>query len=152
MKVNILKIRQDFKLPEKGSEFAGGWDLTAAVVEHIADDLVVIKLGFCLQPPSNHKVTIVPRSSITKTKWVLTNSPALIDPDYNGEVMLKFRCIPNNLMTRVLTGRAFEEFPYKVGDRCAQMYLEKIIPIEFVEVPYIESSKRGDGGFGSTGK
>ena len=70
--------------------------------------------------------------------------------------MLRFKGIPTNIdtlvniqNTQVLT---YDDFPYNIGDRVGQMYLEKIIPIEFEEVNSLVETKRGSGGFGSTGK
>jgi dUTPase len=87
---------------------------------------------------------------------VLQNSPCLGDEDYTGEYVLKFRCIPTLGGLSSFTGNISlypgEEFPYKPGDRIAQMYLEEVIPIEFEEVEELSNTERGDGGFGSTGR
>jgi dUTP pyrophosphatase len=45
----------------------------------------------------------------------------------------------------------FIPFPYKEGDRVAQIYFEKVIQAEFEEVEELSDTERGKGGFGSTG-
>ena len=46
----------------------------------------------------------------------------------------------------------YQNFPYQVGDRVGQIYLETVIPIDFSLVDELSDTPRGDGGFGSTGK
>lgn len=149
MQIEFKKLNENASFPERASEFAGGWDVKVTEIEKVSEDFVICKLGFALSLPNNYKLTIVPRSSLTKTHWVLQNSPCLIDEDYRGEVQLRFRCIPSNYGYNTLL---YENFPFEVGDRVGQVYLEEVIPIEFVEVNELSESKRGDGGFGSTNK
>ena len=85
----------------------------------------------------------------------MQNSPGQIDSDYRGEWMIKFEAIPLDVNT---TGRGsllstkftLNPFPYKVGDRVAQIFFERVIPMEFEEVEELSTSDR-KGGFGSTG-
>ena len=107
----------------------------------------------------------MPRSSLTGTQWVIQNSPGLGDPDYRGEYQVRFRAFPDKALIPSETFRKLSEtnlqenytalrypkFPYKVGDRVAQMYIEEIIPIEFEEVAELSETVRGAGGFGHTG-
>lgn len=164
MKVQFQKLHPNAVLPKQGSELAGGWDVVATEVIEKEPGFVVCKLGFALQPPTNYKVTLVPRSSLTGTQWVVQNSPGLGDPDYRGEYQVRFRAFPVDFhytpgngvygpggygpKTRLI----YPEFPYKPGERVAQMYIEEIIPIEFEEVDELSVTERGVGGFGHTGK
>lgn len=155
MKVDFKKINEKAIIPCRASEFAGGWDVVATEIEHVSKNFVICKLGFALALPSGYKLTLVPRSSLTKTNWVLQNSPGLGDEDYRGEYQFRFRCIPISI------NRSFgfndidlnyEKFPFEVGDRVGQIYLEEVIPIEFNIVEELSDSVRGEGGFGHTGK
>lgn len=146
IKIKIKKLHPNAVIPKQASELAGGWDVTCTEIIQEADDFVICKLGFALQPPPNYKITLVPRSSITKTNWILQNSPGLGDPDYLGEYQYRFRCIPNVSPNPF----KYQEFPYKIGDRIGQLYLEEIIPINFVEVEELSDTERGTQGFGST--
>jgi dUTP pyrophosphatase len=115
-----------------------------------ADDFVICKLGFALGIPEGYKLTLVPRSSLTKTTWILQNSPGLGDCDYTGEYQFRFRAIPTGFDT--YTGLPmYTNFPFSEGERIGQVYLEEVIPMEFQEVDELRVTDRGDGGFGSTG-
>lgn len=148
VKVSYKKLRDNAIIPFAATKLSGGWDVTASEVERVADDLVVVRLGLAMQPEEGYRLMFSPRSSFTKHNWVLQNSPALGDADYLGEYMLKFRAIP--LVSDIIGSLSYEDFPYDVGDRCAQMYLERIIYPNFVEVEEFENHTDRVGGFGST--
>jgi dUTP pyrophosphatase len=153
VKIKFKKFNKNAQFPKKATEFAGGWDVTVTEIIKEANDFVICKLGFGLQPPINYKVTLVPRSSLTKTKWILQNSPGLGDPDYLGEYQYRFRAIPDQIDVRDWSSDLiYEDFPFKLGDRIGQIYLEEIIPIEFEEVEELSTTERGVQGFGSSGK
>jgi dUTP pyrophosphatase len=159
MQVKIKKIHKDATIPKQATELAGGWDVTATEIEQVSDDLVICKLGFALQLPPNHRLILVPRSSITKTKWILQNSPGLGDADFLQEYQFRFRALPENWEDRIVglscssslkTTLSYPQFPYEVGDRIGQVYLEEVIPIEFEEVEEFDFSN-DRGGYGHTG-
>lgn len=156
MEVKIKRLHKDAAIPKQATELAGGWDVVATEIIQEANDFVICKLGFSLQPPPNYKITLVPRSSLTKTKWILQNSPGLGDADYTGEYQFRFRAIPENWNCRERTMHygnfEYPEFPFEVGERIGQVYLEEVIPIEFIEVDELSSTERGSGGYGSTNK
>jgi dUTP pyrophosphatase len=156
MLVKIKKIHPDAVMPKQATEYAGGWDVVATEIEEVYPGYVICKLGFAMQPPVGYKVTLVPRSSITKTPWLIQNSPGLGDCDFTEEYQLRFRCLPVsrqlfdmfslfNLFSKVIS-----PFPYKKGDRIGQIYLEEVIPIEFEAVDELVEYGRGLG-YGSTG-
>lgn len=152
MKVKFKKLHPNATHPKQATEFAGGWDVTATEIIQESDDFVICKLGFALGLPAGYKLTLVPRSSLTKTKWVVQNSPGLGDEDFLFEYQFRFRCIPtivNHIGTGELIHTYHEGFPYKVGDRIGQVYLEEVIPIEFEDVDDLGETARL-GGYGST--
>jgi dUTP pyrophosphatase len=67
---------------------------------------------------------------------------------------MRFRAIPSDTKDDMLGNwyLDYENFPYKAGDRIGQMFLEKVINIEFNEVKELSETERGEGGFGSTGR
>ena len=166
MLVKLKKLHPDAIIPQRMTALSGGWDVAATEIIQESSNFVICKLGFALQPPPNYKITLVPRSSLTKTNWVVQNSPGLGDADYLGEYQYRFRCIPSEVKVGIKThynGHGFsynedvylltyEEFPFKVGDRIGQIYLEEVIPIEFEEVEELSDTERGTGGFGSTNR
>lgn len=151
MKLKFKRLHMNAEIPKQGTEFSGGWDVTSTNIEKEAEDFVVCKLGFALEIPNGYKLTLVPRSSLTKTKWILQNTPGLGDSDYRGEYQYRFRALP---LCGTLINNSFEypEFPYKEGERIGQIYLEEVIPLEFEEVDELSDTSRGEGGFGSTNK
>jgi dUTP pyrophosphatase len=153
IKIKFKKFHKNAQFPKKATELAGGWDVIVTEIIKKSDDFIICKLGFGLQPPPNYKITLVPRSSLTKTKWLLQNSPGLGDPDYLGEYQYRFRAIPDQIDVRDWSSDLiYEDFPFKLGDRIGQIYLEEIIPIEFEEVEELSTTERGAQGFGSSGK
>lgn len=141
MKVKFKKLKENAKLPTRGSEEAGAYDVYATSIEFIGRDTFSYGLGFAVEIPKGYRLMIVPRSSFTKTNYLMQNTPAIIDSDFRGEISLRFRAL-NDMRVP----------PYAVGDRIAQCYLEKVIDIDFEEVSELNDSERGVGGYGSTGK
>lgn len=143
IQVKFKKLHPDAKLPTKGSEHAGAWDVYCTEVEQKGEDKFIVKLGFALEFSENYRVMIQPRSSITKTGLIMQNTPGLGDADYRGEYQMRFYSPVWEYDT---------PFPYKPGDRVGQLYFERIIHVDWEETTELTDSDRGEGGFGSTGK
>ena len=143
LKIKLQKVTEDARMPIKGSEHAAAYDVYAHSITETGGK-VKVGLGFKTEIPKGYKGIVVPRSNLTKFRWVLNNSYGVIDSDYRGEWMAIFTLIDNS-------DTDSDEFPYGVGDRVAQIYFEEVLPISFDVVPELEQSERGDGGFGSTG-
>lgn len=153
MLIKYKKLRENATIPIKATKMSGGLDVVAAHIECSIDGLFTVYTGLAMQPPEGYMIRMSPRSSFTKYAWALNNSPILGDPDYTGEYILQFQPLLAKFVNRE-NGEEFighENFPYKVGDRVAQMWLEKIHPIEFEEGE-LENITDRIGGFGSTGK
>jgi dUTP pyrophosphatase len=152
MKIEYVKANELAKEPILGSELAGGYDVRITEMKHLKNGKVWCKLGLKMAIPEGYRLMLIPRSSITKSGYVLQNSVGLIDADFRGEVQARFIAYPNGIK---LQDNALElvypTFPYEVGDRVGQVYLEKIIPIEWEEVNVLSETERGEGGHGSTG-
>jgi dUTP pyrophosphatase len=125
------------------SEAAAGMDVCAAVDEPIAlepGDVQRVPTGLFLAVPEGYEVQVRPRSGLALAHGlVVVNSPGTIDSDYRGEVGV----IVGNV------GR--EPFTITRGLRIAQLV---VAPVERAEVRLVEElpdSRRGDGGFGSSG-
>ncbi|MGC9948322.1 MAG: dUTP diphosphatase [Bryobacteraceae bacterium] len=143
MKIRIRRLRDDAVLPAyaHGPEEDAGLDLRAvegAVLEPGKPHLVAT--GLSIEVPPGYEAQIRPRSGLAaKHAITLPNSPATIDPGYRGEI----RVILLNL------GRE----PYEIhpGDRIAQMVIARYEAIEWEEGE-LNESRRGEGGFGSSGR
>lgn len=149
LKVKFKKLHKDAVIPKVATKDAACVDVIATEIKQDGPFRIVY-LGFSTEIPKGYKMCIAPRSSFTQKGWVMQNSPAQIDSDYRGEWMVKFEAIP----VEVNEGTSiflYEYFPYKVGERCAQCWLEKVEEFEFEEVEELSNTDRGDGGFGHTG-
>ena len=97
----------------------------------------------------------MPRSSVSKYNLVLANSIGLIDADYRGEVLIRFKYIWQPEDYKLNTYNKLEGTPnleriYKKGDKICQLKVTKVEHAEFVLVDQLDSTQRGEGGFGST--
>jgi dUTP pyrophosphatase len=147
MNVKIKAERENFRMPVRSTPKAACYDLFAAKIAFNEEgDKATIYLGFSMEPEPGWKAILVPRSNITKTNWAMLNSPGQIDEDYRGEVQMRLTFIPKaNCKSSVM------EFPFKEGERVAQLYFEKVNPVEFNLVEILSDTDRGSGGFGHTG-
>ncbi len=143
MKIRIQRLRPDAELPHyaHGPDEDAGLDLRAVervILEPGAPQTV--GTGLSIELPPGYEAQIRPRSGLAlKHAITLPNSPATIDPGYRGEI----RVILLNL------GReAYEIHP---GDRIAQMVIARYEAIEWEEGE-LNESRRGAGGFGSSGR
>ena len=145
MKLKIKKLHPEAVIPKKATEDAAGIDLTA-VSEKMeltsTGPIVTYGTGLAMQIPKNHVGLLFQRSSVTtKTTLSLGNAVGVIDSDYRGEVMLKFRNVAFQAGTK-----------YNVGDRVGQLVILELPKYEIEEVNDLTDTKRGEGGFGSTDK
>jgi dUTP pyrophosphatase len=155
MFTNIIKFKKlnpDIPLPARGTVSSGCWDVVVSelIVEKFGK--VTVKLGFATEFNDAYCMQMVPRSGISKSRYLMANSPGQIDADYRGEWMMKFTAVPE---VKVVDGEVkvhYGVFPYSKGERVGQIYLRKVVPAEFHEVKELSDSGRGQGGFGSTGQ
>lgn len=143
--MKIVKLRKSAKIPTRGSEQAAGYDLYAATDgEYIGNNQFKYLTAISLEIPKGYVGLIAPRSSIYKTNLRQANQPGVIDSDYRGEIAFIFDYI----------GGEFYGDPtvYKKGDRIGQIIFVKHAQAKFQEVKSLIKTKRGKGGFGSTGR
>ena len=155
VKIEFKVLDEKCTIPSQGTAFSGGWDVTCTEIVQTNKSQAICKLGFAVAIPDGYKLTLLPRSSITKTSWVMQNSPGLIDSDYRGECQMRFRAIPTGIEPNPdndYPSLCYDDFPFKVGDCIGQVYLEEVIPIIFQQVDELSKTVRGEGGFGSTTK
>lgn len=140
--VKFKALRPDVCVPAKATDDAACYDLV------LPDDIVLppqqvtkVGLGFAMELPKGYHAKLFLRSSTGKnTRLRLGNGTGIIDADYRGEVCALIDNISG------LFARAFK------GDRLVQMMIDKNIAVSFVPTEELEETKRGAGGFGSTGK
>lgn len=98
-----------------------------------------IPTGIYLEIPNGYECQVRSRSGLAKEGICVINSPGTIDSDYRGEI-----CI-------LLINHSDYAYQINHGDRIAQLVFNKVEQPEFYVVDQLESTDRGEGGFGSTG-
>jgi dUTP pyrophosphatase len=93
---------------------------------------------------------LYPRSSISKTPLVQTNSVGIIDKDYRGNIMGKVVCIET--IDRNFDNDVIQTHKFNSGDRLFQLCSSDLSPFDLELVNELTLTERGEGGFGSTGK
>jgi dUTPase len=181
MKIQVLKndtYQSVDNLPKKGTDRATGFDVVVTgepeIVGEQYDNGTYKRVDY-IQYKTNLKLAVqkerifsnfghtdldydilaFPRSSVSKYNLVLANCIGLIDADYRGEVLLRFKYIwqPEDYKIRtdnLLEGYVNSTKLYNKGDKVCQLKVTKVENVEFVLVYELDSTTRGDGGFGST--
>ena len=130
-------------VPKRGHKTDAGIDLTAMSVEQKRPDVFFFDTGISVQISDGYYVEIVPRSSITKTDFILANSVGIIDPDYRGRIFIPLRYIGSDDAKKAAKRLLLK--------RIAQMLIRKLESCQIEIVEALENTVRGKGGFGSTG-
>ncbi len=143
MKVKIKKLCSDAVIPSYQSSSAAGADLYAANDSDIKikkGQTVFIKTGIAMQIPEGYVGLIYARSGLaTKMGLAPANKVGVIDSDYRGEIMV------------ALHNHGENDATVKKGERIAQIVIAPYLTADFEEGE-LDSTERGEGGFGSTGK
>ncbi|SIQ94766.1 MULTISPECIES: dUTP diphosphatase [unclassified Bosea (in: a-proteobacteria)] len=133
----------DLPLPAYETEGAAGLDLRAALEEPVvlaAGGRMLVPTGLALQLPDGFEGQVRPRSGLAVRHGVtVLNAPGTIDCDYRGEIKVP------------LINHGQEPFRIQRGDRIAQLVIAPVTRVSLVEVPQLDATERGAGGFGSTG-
>lgn len=148
MKIRFLKINADAATPIKAHATDAAFDLTATT--RSVDDYgnIVYGTGIAIEIPHGYVGLVFPRSSVAKKRLVLSNGVGVIDSDYRGEIMLKFK----PTLATAEQNLATYDFIYQVGERIGQLMIVPYPDVEFEEAAALTQTERGDGGYGSTGK
>jgi len=143
MKVRIKKLNETAVIPSYAKDGDAGMDLVATSIISSTSTQITYGIGLALEIPNGFVGLIFPRSSVRKTRLMLSNCVGVVDSGYRGELQATFNKINNDSVS---------ENDYKVGDRIAQIMIIPHPPIEFEEAEELSDTERGEGGFGSTGK
>ncbi len=139
--IRRLPHGEGLPLPARATAGAAAMDVVAAIDVVIAPmGRELVPTGFAVAVPDGFEMQLRPRSGLAlKHGITLPNTPATIDSDYRGELQV------------ILMNLGANEFVVKRGDRIAQMLIQQVEPVEFIEVDALPDSARGSDGFGSTG-
>ncbi|XP_043709855.1 deoxyuridine 5'-triphosphate nucleotidohydrolase [Telopea speciosissima] len=137
--LKVKKLSENAVLPKRGSMLAAGYDLSSATEAKVpARGKALVPTDLSIAIPEGTYARIAPRSGLA-WKNSIDVGAGVIDADYRGPIGV------------ILFNHADVDFEVKLGDRIAQLILEKIITPKVLEVEDLDSTVRGDGGFGSTG-
>jgi dUTP pyrophosphatase len=119
----------------------GGADVTS--IEDITlapGERSIVGTGMAMALPSGYACFVVPRSGLAaKNGITIVNAPGLVDSGYRGEIKV------------ILLNTSDAPFHISVGDRIAQIVIERVESPIFMTVDSLDDSDRGSDGFGSTG-
>lgn len=139
--IKRLPHGEGMPLPAPATAGAAGFDIASA------DDVTVgpmerllVRTGFAFAIPTGFEMQVRPRSGLALRHGIsLPNTPATIDSDYRGELMV------------AIVNLGAEPFVITRGMRIAQLVVARVERPTLVEVADLPASERGQGGFGSTG-
>jgi dUTP pyrophosphatase len=142
MKVKIIN-KSNNPTPTYETSLSAGMDLRAYVEGPITlspGERKLIKTGLHIELPEGYEAQVRPRSGLAFKKGItVLNSPGTIDADYRGDIGV------------ILVNHSNEEFAVNSGDRIAQLVISKFEKVDWETSDEINSTSRGDSGFGSTG-
>ncbi len=131
-------------LPSYETIGAAGMDVRANLSSTVyvsPGERMLVPTGLYLEIPVGLECQVRPRSGLALKKGItVLNTPGTIDSDYRGEVGV------------ILMNLSNENFTIEPNDRIAQLVFCPVIQVTLIETDALESSDRGTGGFGSTGK
>ena len=141
--INIINNSTN-ELPAYETAGASGMDLRANLQEPVKLEPLqraLVPTGLLIELPFGYEAQVRPRSGLAiKHGITCLNSPGTVDSDYRGEIKV------------VLINLSNETFMIQHGERIAQMVIQTVTKAEWQVVKVLNESKRGEGGFGHTGK
>lgn len=143
LRVKIVNLSSN-PLPEYATEGSSGLDLRANLSESVVLkplERALIPTGIVIELPVGYEAQVRPRSGLAiKQGITCLNTPGTIDADYRGEIKV------------ILINLSSENVVIQHADRIAQLVLQKVERIEWIQTDNINATQRGEGGFGHTGK
>ena len=143
MTLPFTRLSEAARPPSRAHDGDAGFDL------HAAEDALIgpgerasVGTGIALAIPEGHAGLVLPRSGLAARHGIgVVNAPGLIDPEYRGEVRVL-----------LLNTDLNEPFEVGVGDRIAQLLIVRFETPELSEQLALDATRRGEGGFGSSGR
>tara|TARA_Y100000996_G_C22550653_1_gene653566 strand:+ start:521 stop:964 length:444 start_codon:yes stop_codon:yes gene_type:complete len=142
--IKVKTLDKEISPPSYETPLSAGLDLRAYLpngdINLLPGERKLIGTGLFFEIPEGFEVQIRPRSGLAYKNGIsVLNSPGTIDPDYRGEIKI------------LLINHGVDTFKIENEMRIAQMVVSKYERVQFELVDKLSNSKRGSGGFGSTG-
>ncbi len=145
--VKFKRISDEFnniETPSYSTEGSAGMDVRAAIKQPLIlkpMEVEMVPTNLSVEIPEGYEIQVRPRSGLAAKHAIgILNSPGTIDSDYRGEIKI------------IMINFGKEDFTINPGDRIAQLILSKVYKAKLIETDNLNESKRGEGGFGHTGK
>lgn len=164
MEIKIKKLDETAKLPTRGSEQAAGYDLYALERTEVeCGKTAKIHTGVAVAIPEGYFGAIYARSGLAAKQGLRpANCVGVIDSDYRGEVIVALHNdnppaliqdvpVSAHAVQHAAVPNPNPSYTVEMGERIAQLVIQKYEEVNFVEVDELDESVRGEGGFGSTG-
>jgi len=139
-----LPAAEGLPLPARATSGSAGYDLCAAIQQDLVlapGDRALVPTGYQIAIPAGYEGQIRPRSGLALSHGILLpNAPGTIDSDYRGELRV------------ILLNAGEKSYAVRRGDRIAQLVIAPVTAAEFSECDELESTDRGEGGFGHSGR
>lgn len=141
VQVKRLPHGEGLPLPAYATSGAAGMDVVSAEDVTLAPGARhAVATGLSMAIPEGYEIQVRPRSGLALKHGIsVPNTPGTIDSDYRGELKV------------ILINLGTEPFAIQRGDRVAQLVLAPVVQAAWDEVAELDSTERGEGGFGSTG-
>lgn len=143
MQIPFIRLRPSASLPIYKTAGSAAADITACLEEALVlkpNDRVIVPTGLAMAVPTGYEAQVRARSGLSSKHGVcLANGVGTIDADYRGEIGV------------ILINLGDKPFTVEPGMRIAQLAITKVERAEWDVVDELEVSRRGEGGYGSTG-
>jgi dUTP pyrophosphatase len=142
MRLRVKKLHPEAVLPHyaHGPEEDAGMDLRSLERVVLSPGVARgVATGIAIELPAGYEAQIRPRSGLA-LKHAITVNFGTIDPGYRGEIRV------------VMLNLSEAEYVIEKGDRVAQLVVSRYEPVEWEECVELGDSRRGEGGFGSSGR
>jgi len=139
----VLRLDPGLPLPAYAHPGDAGADLRAAVdVVLPPGGRATVGTGMAIAVPDGYAAFVHPRSGLAARHGItLVNAPGTVDAGYRGEVRVV-----------LLNTDPAEPFTVRRGDRIAQLVVQPVTRVSFLDAAELPPTPRGEGGFGSTGR
>lgn len=142
VRIQRLAGNPDLPLPERATEGSAGYDVRSADPDFVLapGERRLVGTGLAFAVPPGFEIQVRPRSGMALRYGVtIPNSPGTIDSDYRGELRV------------IIQNGGTQPVPIARGERIAQLVFARYEAPTLLEVPSLDDTQRGPGGFGSTG-
>ena len=131
-------------LPSYATKGSSGLDIYAALEVPLTlskGAIEMVPTNISVEIPEGYEIQVRPRSGLAAKHGIgILNSPGTIDSDYRGEIKI------------IIVNFGKKDFIIQPAERIAQLVVSKVYTAKFIESEYLNNTKRGEGGFGHTGR